>query len=50
MDNKLFRRTYPFICEKCGEFAHTQHEFCDKCGTENSLRKAGKVDYKNHKN
>ena len=46
VDSKLFKRTYPYICDKCGEFAHTQHEYCDKCGAENSLRNAEKEDYK----
>ncbi|MFW9900043.1 MAG: hypothetical protein ACFFDY_02000 [Candidatus Thorarchaeota archaeon] len=48
MDAKLFKRTYPFICDKCGEFAHTNHEFCGSCG-ERALRKAKREDYKNHK-
>lgn len=47
MNNKLFKKTYPFICGSCGEFTHTKHEFCDKCGEKNSLRKAEKKDYKN---
>ncbi|MFX1364271.1 MAG: hypothetical protein ACFFCE_03755 [Promethearchaeota archaeon] len=49
MDVKLFKKTFPFICDKCGEFAHTNHEYCDKCGAE-GLRKANKEDYKNQKN
>ncbi|MFX1310130.1 MAG: hypothetical protein ACFE9M_08700 [Promethearchaeota archaeon] len=48
MDAKLFKKTFPFICDKCGEFSHTEMAFCDKCGAE-SLRKATKEDYKNHK-
>ncbi|MBY8989817.1 MAG: hypothetical protein KGD58_03605 [Candidatus Lokiarchaeota archaeon] len=48
MDTKLFKRTYPYICNKCGEFAHTKQEYCDKCGAADSLRKAEKVDYKNY--
>ena len=48
MEVKLFKRTFPFICNDCGEFAHTAHEFCGKCGAE-GLRKATKADYKNHK-
>lgn len=46
VDTKLFKKTYPFICDKCGEFAHTDQEYCDKCGASNSLRKAEKADYK----
>jgi len=48
MDTKLFKRTYPYICNKCGEFAHTKQEYCDKCGATDSLTKAEKVDYKNY--
>ncbi|MHA2038046.1 MAG: hypothetical protein ACW98X_16545 [Promethearchaeota archaeon] len=50
MDTKLFKKTYPFVCGSCGEFAHTLHEYCDKCGEMNSLRKAGKADYKKQQN
>ncbi|MFW9867880.1 MAG: hypothetical protein ACFFEN_17430 [Candidatus Thorarchaeota archaeon] len=46
MDSKLFKKTYPYICKECGEFAHTQNEYCDKCGAEHSLRIAEKADYK----
>ena len=49
MDNKLFKKTFPFICNDCGEFNHTAQEFCDKCGTK-GLRKATKQDYKNLEN
>ena len=47
LDKKLFRKTYPYICNECGEFAHTLNEYCEKCGTANSLRPADKDDYKN---
>ncbi|MFW9942209.1 MAG: hypothetical protein ACFFFT_14315 [Candidatus Thorarchaeota archaeon] len=49
MDYKLFKKTYPFVCDKCGEFAHTKYDFCDKCGAEDTLRKALKEDYINYK-
>jgi len=48
LDAKLFKRTFPYVCGSCGEFSHTEMQFCDKCGAE-SLRKATKTDYKNHK-
>jgi rRNA maturation endonuclease Nob1 len=48
MDTKLFKKTYPYICAHCGEFAHTFHEFCEVCG-KNGLRKAKSKDYKNRK-
>ena len=44
LDIKLFKKTFPYICNECGEFAHTQHKYCDKCGAE-ALRKALKEDY-----
>jgi len=47
MDAKLFKKTFPFVCGECGEFMHTKHVYCEKCGAE-SLRKASKLDYKNH--
>jgi len=49
LDAKLFKKTFLFICNDCGEFMHTKHQFCDKCGAE-ALRKANKEDYKNHNN
>jgi len=49
LDAKLFKKTFPLICDECGEFAHTAHDFCNKCGAE-ALRKATKEDYKNHQN
>lgn len=46
MDPKLFKKTYPYVCDSCGEFTHTLTEYCEKCGEKNSLRKATKKDYK----
>ncbi|MFX1571605.1 MAG: hypothetical protein ACFFB0_02570 [Promethearchaeota archaeon] len=46
MDDKLFRKTYLYICDNCHNFDHTEHQYCDKCGSEDSLRKAQKQDYK----
>lgn len=47
MNKKLFRKTYPFICSVCGEFTHTRREFCEKCGTKDSIGKASKDKYEN---
>lgn len=41
---KTFKKTFKFICEECGEFSHTEHEYCEKCGAK-ALRKAIKDDY-----
>jgi len=48
LDDKLFKKTFPLICNDCGEFTHTNQEFCDKCGAK-GLRKATKKDYKKFK-
>lgn len=50
MDDKLFKKTYPYVCDSCGEFTHTLTEYCEKCGEKDSLRKATKQDYKKAKN
>ncbi len=42
---KLFQKTFPYICNDCGEFTSNQYEFCEKCGAENSVRKAMIEDY-----
>ena len=44
LDIKTFKKTFQFICEQCGEFAHTETEYCEICGTK-TLRKATKEDY-----
>ena len=44
MEIKSFKKTFRFICNKCGEFSHTRTEFCEKCGF-NDIRKATKNDY-----
>ncbi|MFW9827065.1 MAG: hypothetical protein ACFFEY_05525 [Candidatus Thorarchaeota archaeon] len=44
MDIKTFKKTFKFICNDCEEFAHTNTEYCEKCGAK-SLRTATKEDY-----
>ena len=46
MNNKDFRKTYPYICSECGEFNHSLREYCENCGAQNSLISAKKADYK----
>ncbi len=41
---KTFKKTFKFICDKCGEFTHTETEYCEVCGTK-TLRKATTDDY-----
>jgi len=40
--------TFPYKCLKCGAIHTTLEEFCDKCGTKNSLVKTTKKDYKKY--
>jgi len=44
VDIKTFKRSYKFICEKCGRFSRIKREYCRICGL--FLRKATKNDYK----
>ena len=44
MDLKLFKKTFKFVCNECGEFGHTQTEYCEKCGAM-AMRKATNEDY-----
>ncbi|MFX1470678.1 MAG: hypothetical protein ACFFB8_18730 [Promethearchaeota archaeon] len=46
MKDKLFRRTYQYICTECREFSHSLYDYCELCGAKNSLRTANKDDYK----
>ena len=46
MDKKLFRKTYKFICAECGEFSHSEREYCEKCGSQNTIRSASSKDFK----
>jgi len=40
-----FKKSFPYICNSCGEFTHTFAEYCEKCGTKGSLREAKNIDY-----
>jgi len=41
---KIFKKTFKSICDSCGEFLHTDTQYCEKCGAE-TVRKATKEDY-----
>jgi rRNA maturation protein Nop10 len=47
LDLETFRRTFPFVCDECGEFTYTILEHCQKCGLQ-TVRKATSADYKNY--
>ena len=42
---KIFRTTFPYICNNCGEFSSLQREYCEVCGKKDSLRKIEIGDY-----
>ena len=46
MDKKLFKIAYKFICSECGEFIYSDREYCETCGSQNSIRSATRKDYK----
>ncbi len=41
---KTFKKTFKLICDSCGEFTHTNTQYCEKCGAE-TIRTATKEDY-----
>ena len=49
MDQKLFKKTYIYICSSCGIFSHTKREYCEGCGMQGSIGDASKQDYRNAK-
>jgi hypothetical protein len=46
LDWKLFKITYPYICDKCGYLQWKKRYICEGCGARNSLRKTSRSDWK----
>jgi len=42
----FFQKSSPFICTNCGHFLWEMRKICESCGSENTLRKTTKKDYK----
>ena len=42
---KLFRLSFPCICNKCGALASMKTEYCEVCGDQGSLINITKEDY-----
>lgn len=42
---KLFKRSYPLVCTKCGKIANMKREYCESCGEKDSFRKISKKEY-----
>ena len=47
-DRDAFLKAQPFFCVECQKFTDTIREYCEHCGTKNSLRKATKRDFDLH--
>lgn len=43
----LWKKTYPYICDKCNFLSWEYRKLCEGCGDINSMRKTKKNDYKN---
>jgi len=43
---KLWKKSFPYICECCGKPHGIKREFCESCGCKNALRGVIKKDYK----
>lgn len=47
LDWKLFKASYPYICDKCGYLHWKLDNTCEGCGASNTIRKITKKDWKN---
>ncbi|MFW9828460.1 MAG: hypothetical protein ACFFEY_12790 [Candidatus Thorarchaeota archaeon] len=45
---RAFLQAQPLICDNCGNFTDTPREYCERCGSRYSLRKATKKDFVNY--
>ena len=43
---KLFKRSYPFICDACKGLHWEKRDVCENCGKHDTLRQILRVDYK----
>lgn len=44
-DRNAFLKAQPFFCDDCKKFSDIFRDYCEYCGTKNSLRKATKQDF-----
>ena len=42
---KLFKRSFPFICDSCKTTHWEMREYCEGCGKKGTIRETLKVDY-----
>jgi hypothetical protein len=46
---RAFLKAQPLVCDDCGNFTDTPREYCERCGSRYSLRKATKKDFVNYR-
>ena len=46
---KLFKRTFPTVCAKCGSLSNSIKEYCENCGAKDSFRGTTKEDWNKSK-
>lgn len=49
IDYKLWKKSFPFICTKCGYYLWEKRAICEECGKKDVLRETNKKDYKRWK-
>ena len=47
-NRSAFLKAQPFFCAECKKFTDIMREYCEFCGTQNSLRKAKKQDFNDY--
>ena len=45
---KLFKKTFPDVCTKCDSLSNSIKEYCENCGSKDSLRGTTKADWKKY--
>jgi len=47
---KLFKKTFPLICTKCGKLSNMQREYCENCGAKDPFRETTQKDHEKFQN
>jgi hypothetical protein len=47
-NRSAFLKAQPYFCTECKKFTDIMREYCEFCGTQNSLRKATKQDFNDY--
>ena len=46
---KIFKKSFPTVCTKCGALSNMPREYCEICGIKDSFRDITKEDWEKHK-